>query len=127
VAETWGEKYTIPVRSWENNWHDLATMFHYTPEIRRLIYPTNLIEGSHRQLRQVTKNRAAFPSPEAARKLLWLAQRDIAKKWTMPIPHWAIILYQLAVLKTVFQFDTTRRLHKMLTLLAKSKIQSSES
>jgi putative transposase len=97
LAETWGEKYAIPVRSWENNWDDLATMFNYTPEIRRLIYTTNLIEGYNRQLRKVTKNRAAFPSPEAARKLLWLAHRDIAKKWTMPIPNWAIILNQLAI------------------------------
>ena len=45
LAETWGEKYAIAVRSWENNWEDLATMFDYTPEIRRLIYTTNLIEG----------------------------------------------------------------------------------
>jgi transposase-like protein len=97
LAETWGEKYAIPVRSWENNWEDLATMFTYTPEIRRLIYTTNLIEGYNRQLRKVTKNRAAFPSPEAVRKLLWLAHRDIAKKWTMPIPNWPIILNQLAI------------------------------
>jgi putative transposase len=97
LADTWGETYAIAVRSWENNWDDLATMFDYTPEIRRLIYTTNRIEGYNRQLRKVTKNRAAFPSPEAARKLLWLAHRDIAKKWTMPIPNWAIILNQLAI------------------------------
>jgi putative transposase len=97
LAETWGDKYAIAVRSWENNWEDLATMFDYTPEIRRLIYTTNLIEGYNRQLRKVTKNRAAFPSPEAARKLLWLAHRDIEKKWTMPLPNWAMILNQLAI------------------------------
>jgi transposase-like protein len=97
LADTWSEKYAIPVRSWQNNWEDLATMFNYTPEIRRLIYTTNAIEGYNRQLRKVTKNRAAFPSPEAVRKLLWLAHRDIARKWTMPIPNWAIILNQLAI------------------------------
>ena len=72
-------------------------MFDYTPEIRRLIYTTNVIEGYNRQLRKVTKNRGAFPAPEAARKLLWLAHRDIAKKWTMPIANWPIILNQLAI------------------------------
>lgn len=97
LADTWGDTYAIAVRSWENNWEDLATMFDYTPEIRRLIYTTNLIEGYNRQLRKVTKNRAAFPSAEAARKLLWLAHRDIEKKWTMPIPNWALILNQLAI------------------------------
>jgi len=30
-------------------------------------------------------------------QLLWLAHRDIVKKWTMPIPNWAIILNQLAI------------------------------
>lgn len=96
-ADTWGENYAIPVRSWDTNWDDLATRCNYTPEIRRLIYTINLIEGYHRQLRQVTQHRAAFPSPEAVRKLLGLAHRDIAKQWTMPIPHWAIILNQLAI------------------------------
>jgi transposase-like protein len=33
-----------------------------------------------------------FDGGEAVRKLLWLAHRDIAKKWTMPIPNWPIIL-----------------------------------
>ena len=86
LADKWGDQYAIAVRSWQNNWEDLATMFNYTPEIRRLIYTTNTLEGYNRQLRKVTKNRGAFPSPAAARKLLWLAHQDISKKWTMPIP-----------------------------------------
>jgi len=97
LAEKWGDKYAIAVRSWENNWDELATMFDYTPEIRRLIYTTNSIEAYHRQLRKVTKNRGALPSSEAIRKLLWLAHQDIAKKWTMPVANWANILNQLAI------------------------------
>ena len=97
LADAWNGKYAIAVRSWENNWEDLATMFQYSPEIRRLIYTTNIIEGYNRQLRKVTKNRGAFPSPEAARKLLWLAHRNIVKKWTMPIANWALILNQLGI------------------------------
>lgn len=97
LSEAWGDKYAVAVRSWENNWEDLATMFNYTPEIRRLIYTTNIVEGYNRQLRKVTKNRGAFPSPEAARKLLWLAHQNISKKWTMPILKWALILSQLAI------------------------------
>lgn len=97
LAEKWSDKYAIAVRSWENNWEELATMFDYTPEIRRLIYTTNIIEAYNRQLRKVTKNRGALPSPEAIRKLLWLAHQDIARKWTMPAPNWANILNQLAI------------------------------
>ena len=97
LAEKWGDKYAIAVRSWETHWDELATMFDYTPEIRRLIYTTNVLEAYNRQLRKVTKNRGALPSPEAARKLLWLAHRDIARKWTMPVANWANILNQLAI------------------------------
>jgi transposase-like protein len=97
LAEKWGDKYAIAVRSWETHWEELATMFDYTPEIRRLIDTTNIIEAYNRQLRKVTKNRGALPSPEAIRKLLWLAHQDIVKKWTMPVANWANILNQLAI------------------------------
>jgi len=97
LSEKWGDKYAMAIRSWENNWNDLATFFDYSPEIRRLIYTTNPIEGYNRQLRKVTKSKAVFPTYEAARKMLWLAHQDIVKKWTMPIQNWAMILNQLAI------------------------------
>ena len=97
LGETWNQKYAMAVRSWENNWEDLATFFDYPAEIRRLIYTTNTIEGYNRQLRKVTKNKASFPSDESARKLLFLAHQNIAKKWTRPIVDWPKILNQLAI------------------------------
>jgi len=39
-------------------------------------------------LRKVTKTRSSFPNDEAVLKLLYLALRNIAKKWTMPIHDW---------------------------------------
>lgn len=97
LREKWSEKYAIAVRSWENNWEELATFFDYSAEIRRLIYTTNTIEGYNRQLRKVTKNKASFPTQEAVRKLLYLANVNITKKWTRPISHWPKILNQLAI------------------------------
>ena len=97
LEEAWGGKYAIAVKSWQNNWEDLATFFDYPAEIRRLIYTTNTLEGYHRQLRKVTKNKASFPTPEAIRKLLYLATQDITRKWTSPIQNWANILNQLAI------------------------------
>lgn len=97
LSEKWGDKYAVAIRSWENNWEDLATFFAYPAEIRRLIYTTNAVEGYHRQLRKVTKSKSVFPTPEAARKLLFLANRDILKKWTMPIQNWPLILNQLVI------------------------------
>jgi transposase-like protein len=97
LGEKWGDKYAVAIRSWQNNWEDLATFFAYPAEIRRLIYTTNAVEGYHRQLRKVTKSKSIFPTPEAARKLLFLANRDILKKWTMPIQNWPLILNQLVI------------------------------
>jgi putative transposase len=97
LGEKWGEKYAIAVRSWENNWEELATFFDYPAEIRRLIYTTNPIEGYNRQLRKVTKNKASFPTQEAVRKLLYLANINILKKWTRPVFDWPKILNQLAI------------------------------
>jgi transposase-like protein len=97
LHEKWGDKYAIAIRSWHNNWEDLATFFAYPAEIRRLIYTTNSVEGYHRQLRKVTKSKGAFPTPQAARKLLYLVHREILKKWTMPIYNWALILNQLVI------------------------------
>ena len=97
LSEKWGAKYAVAIRSWENNWEDLATFFAYPAEIRRLIYTTNSVEGYHRQLRKVTKAKSIFPTAEAARKLLFLANRDILKKWTNPIQNWPLILNQLVI------------------------------
>jgi transposase-like protein len=45
LGERWGDTYAVAVRSWEKNWADLATMFAYPAEMRRLIYTTNTVEG----------------------------------------------------------------------------------
>jgi transposase-like protein len=97
LSERWSDKYALAVRSWENNWEALATMFAYTPEIRRLIYTTNPIEGYNRQLRKATKTKGAFPTAEAVRKSFWLAHQNIAAKWDRPIHNWELILNQLAI------------------------------
>ena len=97
LNEKCGDKYAIAIRSWQNNWEGLTTFFAYPAEIRRLIYTTNSVEGYHRQLRKVTKSKGAFPTPQAARKLLFLVHREIFKKWGGPIYNWALILNQLVI------------------------------
>jgi putative transposase len=96
LGERWGTRYAMAVRSWEQNWDELATMFEYPAEVRRLIYTTNSIEGYNRQLRKVTKTKGAFPTEQAVRKLLFLATRDITQKWLTP-KNWTQILNQLAI------------------------------
>ena len=79
----WGKKYPLAVKSWRNNWSELATFFKYPPEIRKLIYTTNAIENFNRQLRKVTKTKSAFVSDDALMKLLYLTTMNIVEKWTM--------------------------------------------
>lgn len=93
----WGEKYPIVIKSWRDNWENLTEYFQYTPMIRKLIYTTNTVEGYHRQIRKVTKNKGVFPNDTALEKLVYLAYRNIRKKWTMPLANWASIAQQLAI------------------------------
>ena len=97
LEQTWGSKYGAAVRSWQNNWDDLATFLEFPKEIRRLIYTTNTVEGYHRQLRKVIKNKGSFPTEQSVRKLLYLATMNITRKWTAPIQNWPLILNQLAI------------------------------
>jgi len=97
LDEQWGSKYASAVRSWENNWEELSTFLDFPAEIRRMIYTTNNIEGYNRQLRKVIKNKASFPTVQSVRKMLYLANVHITKKWTMPMFHWSVILNQLAI------------------------------
>jgi len=93
----WSDKYPLIVRSWENNWAELSTFFKYPPEIRKLIYTTNMIESYHRQLRKVTKGKSIFPNDDALVKSLYMATQDVLRKWTGRIHNWGQVLLQLSV------------------------------
>ncbi len=47
---------------------------------------------------KVTKNRGHFPSDEAIFKLIYLALKNIAKKWTKPIRDWKSALNQFSIM-----------------------------
>jgi putative transposase len=47
---------------------------------------------------KVTKNRGYFPSDEVMFKLLYLALKNIAIKWTIPIKDWKSILNKLSII-----------------------------
>ena len=97
-AEKWDAKYPVIAKSWRVNWQKIEPMFQFPAEIRRAVYTTNAIESVQFSLRKVTKTRAAFPSEEAALKLLWLGLQNAEKKWTMPIQNWSLALNQLAII-----------------------------
>jgi len=98
LSEKWEKKYPVVINSWNNNWHKLSTYFKYTEAIRKIIYTTNAIEGFHRQVRKVTKNKTAFTTDMALLKLIYLAQRNISKKWTSPLQNWSLTVSQLSII-----------------------------
>jgi len=98
LEERWSSKYNLALKSWRQNWNNLATFFKYPEEIRTVIYTTNAVESVHRQFRKVTKAKSLFPNDDALKKMLYLAYRDLSKKWTMPIRNWAIVLSNFSII-----------------------------
>ena len=95
--ETWDDRYPMISKSWRSNWSHIIPFFAYSAEIRKAIYTTNAIESLNNSLRKVTKTRNSFPNDEAAIKLLYMALKNITKKWTMPIRNWSLAIHQFSI------------------------------
>ena len=76
-AAVWGERYPAIVKVWRAHWAEFTPFLAFPPEVRRVIYTTNLIESMNARLRKVTRNRGQFPSEQAALKVLYLAVRNL--------------------------------------------------
>lgn len=96
--EKWGSKYPHTIKSWRENWDNLMTYFKYPLEIRKLIYTTNLIESVNSKFRKVTNARRVFPTDSSVLKSLFMAARDLERKWTKPIRNWYVIYSQLCII-----------------------------
>jgi transposase-like protein len=93
----WGKKYSLVIKSWNNNWHRLSTYFQYDVLIRKLIYTTNAVEGFHRQVRKVTKTKGAFTSDMALLKLIYLTVENISQHWKNAVKDWSLVLQQFYI------------------------------
>ena len=96
-AAVWDSKYPKISKSWYDNWANLSTYFKFPQELRKLIYTTNTIEGFNRQLKKVTKAKSVFPTDDSLFKMLYLAMKDITKKWTGRRQDWSQIYAQLVI------------------------------
>jgi putative transposase len=94
----WNERYPMVAATWRSNWERVRPFFAFPHEVRRLIYTTNAIESLNYTLRKVTRSRGHFPNDEAAVKLLYLAIRNIEKKWTRQPQYWNRALNQFAIM-----------------------------
>ena len=98
LEQNWASKYPYAIKSWRNNWEDLTVFFDFPLEIRKIIYTTNLIENLNGKIRKYTKGKGAFPDDNSVKKAVFLALREITKKWTQPMQNWGIILNQFVTL-----------------------------
>ncbi len=96
--EKWSKKYPSIARSWIKNWANIAPFLTYPDAIRKIMYTTNMIESVNRCIRKITKNRTIFPHDEAVFKLVYLALRNLEKKWTTTIQNWKTALNQFHIL-----------------------------
>jgi len=97
-ASKWDGLFPMVSQVWRRNWSRVTPFFAYPAEIRRAIYTTNAVEGLNRSLRKIIKTRGAFPTEDAALKLLFLALQRAEKKWTMPIHNWRAALNYFSLL-----------------------------
>lgn len=85
-------------QAWRRQWPQVVPFYAYPQEVRLILYSTNAIESLHMQVRKVSKSRGHFPNDDAARKLLYLALRNITKKWTMPHRFWRAAANQFTIM-----------------------------
>ena len=97
-SDKWDGKYPMISKSWWNHWQNLTTFFDFPPDIRKVIYTTNAIESLNKSFRKVLKTKGSLPNDEAVFKLIFLAFKPIAKRWTRPISNWPLALNQFAIL-----------------------------
>ncbi len=97
LATRWDKKYPTISALWRRHWPQITPFFSFPEEVRRVIYTTNAVESLNMTLRKVIKTRGSFPNEEAAMKLLYLALRNVAKKWHT-IQSWKEALNRFAIL-----------------------------
>ena len=77
----WDARFPMISRKWRTNWATLTPFFDYPPEIRKVMYTTNAIEAT----------------PDAVRKVLYLAIMKASERWSRPVQDWPSALNHLAL------------------------------
>jgi putative transposase len=96
-ALKWDGKYPTIAALWRRNWLGIVPFFQFPIEVRKIIYTTNAIESLNMSLRKAIKTRGAFPSEDAAIKVMYLALRNLSAKWNA-IQGWKEALNRFMVL-----------------------------
>ena len=98
VKNKWSDKYASAFKTWEENWDAICPFFQFSEQIRKIMYTTNTIESLNRQFRKFTKTKSVFPTDMALLKCLYLATKNISKKWDQAYRNWGPILSELSIM-----------------------------
>jgi putative transposase len=96
-GQQWDKRYPSISALWRRNWVGVIPLFQFPAEIRKIICTTNAIESLNLRLRNAIATRVAFPSEEAVLKVMYLASRNLAKKWTA-VHGWKYALNSFSIL-----------------------------
>jgi putative transposase len=77
-----GRENSGVIRRWRDSWELVIPFFDFAPEVRKVIYTTNMIESINATLRRSTRNRGHFPSDEALIKVLYLGCKEMGRTST---------------------------------------------
>ncbi|GCD81392.1 IS256 family transposase [Parageobacillus thermoglucosidasius] len=77
----WSSKYPREVQSWVNELDVLLTLMDYPSSIRSVIYMTNAIERTIKEIRKRLKPMNSLSSLEAAEKVVYLTIQAFNEKW----------------------------------------------
>ena len=100
LKQQWS-KYPGAVDTWVRNWKYVEQLFHYTSDIRRVMYTTNVIESVNSSLKKVVK-KGSFANDDAALKILYLRVRELDKKWeTGHMRNWSNVRNQLYIVPEI--------------------------
>lgn len=79
TASDVGKEYPAIKRQWDAAWEQVIPFFAFGPEVRKVIYTTNMIESINYQLRRISKTRGHFPNDDALVKLLYLGCKELGR------------------------------------------------
>lgn len=76
----------------------ITPIFKFSPDVRKVIYMTNVIESLNSTYRKLNRQRSVLPSDTALLKTLYLATFEATKKWTMSIRNWGQVYGELSIM-----------------------------
>lgn len=77
----WKKKYPKIVKAWEQDLDVLLTFLSYPSSIRPMIYTTNIIERTIKEIKKRTKAMNSLPNEKAAEKIVYLQSLDYNQRW----------------------------------------------